>query len=60
MLNICQICDKPLQEGDKVRVTVTSTYHMLKSTIAYALDKNDMTADQDSLRHEACDKEMAQ
>ncbi len=54
MLNSCQICLKPLQEGDKICVLVTATYHSLKSKIAYALDKSDMVAHGDTLAHENC------
>ena len=58
MLILCQICDEPIKDGERVRVTVTSTYHLLKSTVAYALDKNDLEADGESLRHESCDRSL--
>lgn len=54
MINVCAVCDKPLHEGDRVTVTVTSTYHLLKSTVAYALDKYDMEAHGETLKHETC------
>lgn len=54
MTNVCQICEKPLKEGDKVSVMVSSTYHALKSQVAYALDKADMVADSSTLVHTEC------
>jgi hypothetical protein len=42
MLHICPICKKVIGDLDRVRVLIDATYHPLKSTIAYALDKNDM------------------
>lgn len=54
MVNTCYLCDKLINEGDKVTVNVTSTYHMLKSTVAYALDKAEMVADAATLAHEEC------
>jgi hypothetical protein len=54
MINRCVSCHQPFLEGEKVTVNVTSTYHILKSTIAYALDKYDMEADSSTLRHEEC------
>ena len=54
MMNLCCICNKPIMEGEKVTVNVTSTYHILKSTIAYALGKEDMEADASTLCHEDC------
>lgn len=41
-------------DGQRVCVMVTATYHILKSTISYALDKNDMEADPSTLCHEDC------
>lgn len=53
MQHICSGCLKLLAEGDLVRVEVESTYHILKSAIAYALDK-DLKAMSDTLRHSNC------
>lgn len=53
MINVCNNCGKLLEEGDKVITRVSSTYHVLKSQIAYALDKNTMEA-VDPLTHMNC------
>lgn len=44
MINTCKNCNHLLEEGDKVTTRIASTYHTLKSTIAFALDKNDLQA----------------
>lgn len=49
--SICKRCFNLLKEGDRVSVVMTATYHVLKSDIAYALDKYDMVADPDTLVH---------
>lgn len=54
MIHLCVKCDKLLKEGDRVSVTVTSVYHVLKSSIAYALDKAYLEADSATLRHDNC------
>lgn len=54
MLLTCNVCNKIVQEGDRIVVEVTSTYHMLKSTVSYALDKHDMEADSRTIHHEEC------
>jgi len=54
MVHLCMKCDRLLKEGDRVTVTVTSVYHVLKSSIAYALDKAYLEADSDTLRHTNC------
>lgn len=56
MVQICTECNKLLKEGEYVTVQVTSTYHVLKSAVAYALDKNDLIADVNTLRHKDCPK----
>lgn len=56
MCQLCIACGKLLKEGDKVSVLVTSTYHVLKSTVAYALDKNDLVAISSTLAHVDCEK----
>ncbi len=56
--SLCRRCFGLLKDGDKVSVVVTSTYHTLKSEVAYALDKADMVADPETLVHasyEGCD-----
>ena len=40
-----------MKEGQLACVLVTATYHILKSSVAYALDKSDMWADPESLVH---------
>lgn len=55
MIQTCAKCDRLIKDGDRVTVEVSATYHILKSTIAYALDKADMAADADTLRHEDCE-----
>lgn len=54
MIHVCSKCNKLLKEGDKVSVTVESIYHILKSSVAYALDKAALEADSDTLRHINC------
>ena len=54
MIQTCCICHKLIHDGDKVQVMVTSTYHIMKSTIAYALDKFDLEADSSTLCHLRC------
>jgi hypothetical protein len=56
MVQLCAKCSKLLREGDEVTVRVTSTYHVLKSTIAYALSRENMIADPDTLEHVDCDE----
>jgi hypothetical protein len=47
----CKRCFSPIREGERVSVLVEATYHILKSKIAYALDKEDLVADPESLVH---------
>lgn len=54
MVQTCCICNHLIMDGQRVCVMVTATYHILKSTISYALDKNDMEADPSTLCHEDC------
>lgn len=54
MIQWCNNCKKLLEEGDAVSVKIFSKYHILKSTIAYALDKNNMSADPSTLEHINC------
>lgn len=55
MLQTCNECEKLIREGERVTVEVTSIYHVLKSSIAYALDKACLEADSSTLRHERCE-----
>lgn len=54
MQHLCKNCNRLLCEGDVVKVEIMSTYHVLKSTISYALDKQDMSANSSTLRHFDC------
>lgn len=51
MTNYCRRCFSDLKEGQRVSVVMSATYHMLKSRIAYALDKTDMEADAETIVH---------
>lgn len=51
MINICRRCFSPFLENQRVSAVITATYHILKSKIAYALDKHDMEADAETLVH---------
>lgn len=53
MQHTCKSCSKLLNEGDIVKVEIISKYHILKSTVAYALDK-DLTALSETLHHVNC------
>jgi hypothetical protein len=55
MIQVCCVCEHLIKDGDRVTVQVTSTYHILKSTVAYALNREDMEADSSTLRHESCE-----
>jgi hypothetical protein len=50
----CIICGKLLGEGERVEVLVRATYHILKSKIAFALDKNDMEPISGTMAHVEC------
>jgi hypothetical protein len=54
MIHVCKSCNKLIRDGERVTVTVSASYHTLKSTVAYALDKQDMIADSDTLKHDPC------
>jgi hypothetical protein len=54
MLSLCSECDKLLGEGDDVKVVVRSKFHILKSTVTFALDKHAMVCDPRTLRHTNC------
>lgn len=53
MLKTCELCGELLKEGDTVECKIRSTYHVLKSSIAYALDRNNMEVIT-PLRHQDC------
>lgn len=54
MLSLCQTCNRLLAEGDWVRLLVKSRFHVLKSTVSFALDQNDMEFDPTTLAHVSC------
>lgn len=54
MLSKCQACGELLREGESVQAKIRSTYHVLKSDIVFALDKNDMEYVKGSLKHTSC------
>lgn len=54
MMIICCRCQKLLNDGDRVSVTVTSTFHVIKSEKAFCLDKHDLYADSSTMYHEDC------
>lgn len=56
MIHLCSKCDRVIRDGDRVTVEITSVYHLLKSSVAYALDKASLEAHGDTLRHENCDR----
>jgi hypothetical protein len=51
MINLCRRCFSPILEGQLASAVATATYHVLKSKVAYAFDKSDMTMDPDTLIH---------
>jgi hypothetical protein len=53
MTHVCRACNRLICEGELVKVEVISKYHVLKSTVAYALDR-DMTALAETLAHVNC------
>lgn len=55
MINMCGNCNRLLEEGDQVTTRIVSTYHVLKSKIAYALDHRDMNAIE-PLKHYNCNQ----
>jgi len=54
MIHLCSKCSRVLKDGDRVKVDVEATYHQLHSNVAYALDKSDLSADSETLRHVDC------
>ncbi len=57
MIQTCAKCNHIIQEGERVGVWVEATYHLLKSTVSYALDKEGMRADAESMTHIKCPTE---
>ena len=53
-LSKCQSCGELLREGEEVTARVKSVYHVLKSSIAFALDKDRTEYVKGSLRHTEC------
>ena len=43
-------------EGDYVELLVRSDYHVLKSTVSFALDQTRMIFDPSTLRHVDCER----
>jgi hypothetical protein len=54
VIHLCRRCDRLIKDGERVSVKVESTYHVLKSSIAFALDKHDLEASSDTLEHVHC------
>lgn len=54
MLHSCARCGEVIKEGERVEVLVEATYHVLKSQVAFALDKTSLEADTSTLRHVSC------
>lgn len=54
MIHLCHKCDRLLREGDRVKVQVEAEYHILKSSVAFALDKHSLEADSSTLEHVSC------
>lgn len=50
----CLNCNEPIKDGDRVTIIVCSVYHEIPSSIAYALDRNEMIADKESIMHASC------
>lgn len=58
MIQTCPICNKVIYDGDRVITEIAATYRQLKSTVHYALSKEDMEVI-GPLIHEECDEERA-
>lgn len=54
MTHICAECGKLINNGDRVTVPVTSTYHVIKSVNSFCLDKYDLESDSSKMVHEQC------
>lgn len=54
MEKMCVVCHKLIKEGERVEVLVRSTFHVLKSKIAYALDKEDLETVSGTMAHVSC------
>lgn len=57
MINLCGVCNKPLSDGDEISFLATGTYHFIPSIKSWALGRESLEADVDSLCHKACDSE---
>lgn len=51
MLKLCQRCYSRLKEGQRVGFCGEGTYHELKSDVSFAIDKEDLVVEPDSLVH---------
>jgi len=54
MKPICQKCQKPFKEGDRVKAVVLSVFHEISSTVTYAIEKPYECL---SLEHLNCEEE---
>lgn len=54
MTHVCCICSHLINDGDRVSVLVESTYHCIKSTNSFALDKYDLVSDSSTMCHVKC------
>lgn len=54
MTNICQICERPLEERALVQFVGRGVYHRLKSKVSYAIDKDGLDINPQSLVHVDC------
>lgn len=57
MEKICVICEELLKEGDDIEVLIRSKWHIIKSKVSYAIDKDEMEAVPGTLAHVECTQE---
>jgi hypothetical protein len=57
MIHFCCVCDKLIQDEDRVIVEVESTYHQIPSAQYFALSKQELESNTETLRHKTCPKE---
>jgi hypothetical protein len=53
----CSICGKAFKEGDDVRATMDSYWHILGSRVLFSITQPH-NINQDSLRHVSCEEEL--
>ena len=51
MLKLCQRCYSRLREGQRVGFCGEGTYHELKSDVSFAIDKDNLIVEPESLVH---------